>query len=48
LDLPQIVLPAALYNSILCSLIVMASWHASVLADGLRKRYIAQRTNKRG
>jgi hypothetical protein len=42
LDLPQITLPTPLYNAVLCSLIVMASWHLISVADGVRKRVFAR------
>ena len=42
LNLPQVVLPTALYNAILCSLIVMASWHLISIADGLRRHFFAR------
>jgi hypothetical protein len=42
LDLPQITLPTPLYNALLCSLIVMASWHFISVADGVRRRLLGK------
>jgi hypothetical protein len=37
-ELHQIVLPAFVYNAMLCGLITAACWHVVCIGDGVRKR----------